>query len=180
MVQSTLAATKEFIFDVRPMVLDDLGIVPTLRRTASDRGQRSGIEVDFDSSGTDKRLPADLESGVFRIVDDLIGGYLALHPVRVTVRLDWSPTEVLATVRGHWTNPAPTRARRDEAPAKDLPPALAAMIEQNDSAERQALIDSRSVNREKMAEIRTRAQILGVSLTSLDDGQATEILATFT
>ena len=38
MVQQTLDATKSFIFDVRPMVLDDLGLVPTLRRAARDRG----------------------------------------------------------------------------------------------------------------------------------------------
>ena len=37
MVQQTLDATKSFIFDVRPMVLDDLGLVPTLRRSARDR-----------------------------------------------------------------------------------------------------------------------------------------------
>ena len=43
MVQRTLDATKTFIFDVRPMVLDDLGLVPTLRRTASERSRRSGI-----------------------------------------------------------------------------------------------------------------------------------------
>ena len=41
MVQHTLEATKAFIFDVRPMVLDDLGLVPTLRRVARDRGRRS-------------------------------------------------------------------------------------------------------------------------------------------
>ena len=38
MVQQTLEATKSFIFDVRPMVLDDLGLVPTLRRAARERG----------------------------------------------------------------------------------------------------------------------------------------------
>ena len=42
MVQQTLDATKSFIFDVRPMVLDDLGLVPTLRRAARDRGRRAG------------------------------------------------------------------------------------------------------------------------------------------
>jgi two-component system sensor histidine kinase DegS len=36
----TLEATKTFIFDVRPMVLDDPGIVPTLRRTARDGADR--------------------------------------------------------------------------------------------------------------------------------------------
>src|SRR6188768_1156001 len=67
MVQSTLDATKSFIFDVRPMVLDDLGLVPTLRRAARDRGQRAGIPVEFDSLGPDRRMPMDIESGLFRM-----------------------------------------------------------------------------------------------------------------
>ena len=41
MVQQALEATKTFIFDVRPMVLDDLGLVPTLRRSAAERSRRS-------------------------------------------------------------------------------------------------------------------------------------------
>ena len=43
MVEQALAATKEFIFDVRPMVLDDLGLMPTLRRStgAAERESRS-------------------------------------------------------------------------------------------------------------------------------------------
>src|SRR5215213_7623781 len=59
MVQQTLEATKTFIFDVRPMVLDDLGLVPTLRRAARERGGRAGIPVDFESLGQDRRLPMD-------------------------------------------------------------------------------------------------------------------------
>ena len=53
MVQHTLDATKSFIFDVRPMVLDDLGLVPTLRRATRERGQRAGIagRVRLDGSG---------------------------------------------------------------------------------------------------------------------------------
>ena len=43
MVQQALDTTKEFIFEVRPMVLDDLGLVPTLRRATQDRARRSGI-----------------------------------------------------------------------------------------------------------------------------------------
>ena len=89
MVEQALDATKEFIFDVRPMVLDDLGLVPTLRRTALDRGRRAGVEIDLDSQGTERRLAQDTESGVFRLIDDTINGYLALRPSRVAVRLDW-------------------------------------------------------------------------------------------
>ena len=90
MVQQTLDATKSFIFDVRPMVLDDLGLVPTLRRAARDRGRRVGVAVEFDSLGTDRRLPMDLESGLFRILDEALTAYLAQHPDRVALKLDWS------------------------------------------------------------------------------------------
>jgi two-component system sensor histidine kinase DegS len=62
MVQHTLEATKTFIFDVRPMVLDDLGLVPTLRRVARDRGRRSQVPIEFESYGQDRRLAMDVES----------------------------------------------------------------------------------------------------------------------
>ncbi|MDQ3870524.1 MAG: histidine kinase [Chloroflexota bacterium] len=65
MVQQTLEATKGFIFDVRPMVLDDLGLVPTLRRAARERERRAGIPITFESVGADRRLAPDLESGLF-------------------------------------------------------------------------------------------------------------------
>ena len=78
MVQQTLDATKNFIFDVRPMVLDDLGVVPTLRRMARDRGRRAKIPVEFESLGQDRRLPMDMESTIFRILDEALAAYLAL------------------------------------------------------------------------------------------------------
>ena len=89
MVQTTLEATKSFIFDVRPMVLDDLGLVPTIRRAARDRGRRAQIVVDFDSLGTDRRLAMELESGLFRMIDQALAGYLSTAPRRVVIRLDW-------------------------------------------------------------------------------------------
>jgi two-component system, NarL family, sensor histidine kinase DegS len=113
MVQQTLEATKSFIFDVRPMVLDDLGLVPTLRRAARDRGRRAGVAVEFDSKGSDRRLPMDLESGLFRILDEALTAYLAQNPDRVSLRLEWSD-RLEASVRAARgvAAPAPVRLRR--------------------------------------------------------------------
>ena len=102
LVQQALDATKEFIFEIRPMVLDDLGLGPTIRRTATDRSRRSGISVDFASQGIEGRLDPDVESVVFRSVDEAIAGYLALRPPSVIVRLDWSERELVVTVAGTW------------------------------------------------------------------------------
>jgi two-component system sensor histidine kinase DegS len=111
MVQQTLDATKSFIFDVRPMVLDDLGLVPTLRRAARERGRRSGVAVDFESMGADRRLSMELESGLFRVLDEAISGYLASAPDRVSVRLDWSEDRV----EGHVSASRDRSAAIDEA-----------------------------------------------------------------
>jgi two-component system, NarL family, sensor histidine kinase DegS len=89
MVQSTLDATKSFIFDVRPMVLDDLGLVPTLRRAARERGRRAHVPVEFDSFGSDRRMAMEVEGGLFRILDETLGAFLSSSPDRVTIRLDW-------------------------------------------------------------------------------------------
>ena len=137
MVQQTLDATKSFIFDVRPMVLDDLGLVPTLRRATRERGRRAGIPVEFDSIGADRRIAVDLESSLFRIVDEALAAYLAGHPDRVAVRLDWSDTVIEVDVAAD-RDPTDAMAAADRSLAaavgaeagadKDLPPALEAML----------------------------------------------------
>ncbi len=137
MVQQTLDATKTFIFDVRPMVLDDLGLVPTLRRAARERGRRAGVAVEFDTIGADHRIEVDLESSLFRIVDEALAAYLAANPDRVAVRLDWSDGIVEVVVAAQ-RDPTETMAAADrqlvetleaeEAAGKDLPPALESML----------------------------------------------------
>ncbi len=134
MVQQTLDATKTFIFDVRPMVLDDLGLVPTLRRMTRDRGRRAKIPVEFDSLGQDRRLPMDLESTIFRILDEALAAYLALQPDRahVTAGLD-------RRARGARDRRADARRRRPTSrcrrcPTGDVPDAIKAMIQDRHDA----------------------------------------------
>lgn len=135
MVQQTLDATKNFIFDVRPMVLDDLGLVPTLRRAARDRGRRAHVPVEFESLGTDRRLPQDVESTVFRILDEALGAYLALSPERLTLTLDWTEQlearleaqRTASIPRGH-DEPLP------DVPTGDVPDAIKRMIQDRHEA----------------------------------------------
>ena len=135
MVQQTLDATKNFIFDVRPMVLDDLGLVPTLRRAARDRGRRAHVPVEFDSMGADRRLPQDVESTVFRVLDEALAAYLSLAPDRVVLRLDW--TEVLeARLTAERAVVLPDGATGDlpDVPTGDVPDAIKQMIQERHEA----------------------------------------------
>jgi two-component system sensor histidine kinase DegS len=141
MVQQTLDATKTFIFDVRPMVLDDLGLVPTLRRATRERSRRAGIPVDFESMGQDQRLPMDLESGMFRMLDEALAGFLGEAPDRVTMNLDWGDrlTADVVAMRAMPDAPAePDIEIPTQEAGRNLPPALAALVEDRRNAEREA------------------------------------------
>jgi len=183
MVQQTLEATKSFIFDVRPMVLDDLGLVPTLRRAARERGRRAGVPVDFDSLGPEQRLPMDLESGLFRIIDEAMSAYLSARAERVSIKLDWSE-QVEAIVAASRATAASEADLTPDAgsDAADLPPALAAMMEDRRADARDALEAAR---REAIVvlppstwrEIQGRAATLGIAAGLSADGAELRLVA---
>jgi two-component system sensor histidine kinase DegS len=173
MVQRTLDATKTFIFDVRPMVLDDLGLVPTLRRSSRDRGARAGIKAEFESVGVDRRLSAELESGLFRMLDDALAAHVASKPERLSLRMDWGEHLVIELVAGK------TMASIDgpELPPEgsELPPALAAMVEDRRAAHAAALeaarLDSLSRLPDRVwREIAERSSLLGINAELVDEG----------
>ncbi len=182
MVQQTLDATKSFIFDVRPMVLDDLGLVPTLRRAARDRGRRAGVPVEFESMGQDRRLPMDLESGLFRILDEAIAGYLEARAERVTFKLDWSADQVDAAMYAMRAAPEIVTTVPDAAPGKDLPPALAAMMEERRADARSAAATAQresivALPQSTWREIQGRAATLGITLDLSPDRSELRLLA---
>ena len=134
MVQQTLDATKNFIFDVRPMVLDDLGLMPTLRRATRDRGRRAHVPVEFESLGADRRLPVDIESTVFRILDEALAAYLSAAPERVVLQLDWGD-ELSAHLSAHRTPAAVPGDPLPEVPTgPKVPDAIKQMIQDRHDA----------------------------------------------
>lgn len=68
--QRTLDETRRLMFDLRPSVLDDLGLVPALRWFISQRVQPMGLAVSFQASGLEARLQEDLETALFRIMQE--------------------------------------------------------------------------------------------------------------
>jgi hypothetical protein len=180
MVQAALETTKEFIFDVRPMVLDDLGLVPTLRRVVVDRGRRSGVEVSFDSQGPLRRLDPDLESGLFRIIAEATTAFLHLQPSQLNVRLDWSEQELYAVVHAMWAielGGGPGTSRLGDPLPDDVPPALRAMIEANQSVDQQARTAAHALPADLIAEIGDRARTLGIKADVREDGTTLEVTA---
>ena len=69
----TFQKVRGFIFELRPMMLDDLGLVPTLRKYADSFKEQSGMDVSVTVSGSERRLEPYLEVMLFRAAQELLG-----------------------------------------------------------------------------------------------------------
>ncbi len=71
-VVSTFQKVKTFIFDLRPMMLDDLGLVPTLKRYVNGLKETGVTGISIQVHGKDRRLNQYKEVTIFRVVQTLI------------------------------------------------------------------------------------------------------------
>jgi two-component system sensor histidine kinase DegS len=85
MVNDTLQETRRFIFELRPMILDDLGLFPTLRRYIKDYVDKYRIEVNLQPTG-ERRLPTHVETAIFRIIQEALSN-VATHANATVVQL---------------------------------------------------------------------------------------------
>ncbi len=70
---STFQKVRNFIFELRPMMLDDLGLIPTIRKYTETFRDQNGIEVEIALTGTENRLEPYLEVMIFRALQELLG-----------------------------------------------------------------------------------------------------------
>ncbi|MCW5873365.1 MAG: hypothetical protein KIS88_01830 [Anaerolineales bacterium] len=96
---STFQKVRDFIFDLRPMMLDDLGLVPTIKRYADYLAEKMGLEIAVSVTGSERRLQPYIEVVVFRAVQELLSN-AALHTQAssIKVQLDISEHQVRASV----------------------------------------------------------------------------------
>jgi signal transduction histidine kinase len=70
LVVSALQDVRRLAVELRPAVLDDFGLVPALERLTAGFAEQSGIRVDFHSTLGEARLPSDVESSLYRVVQE--------------------------------------------------------------------------------------------------------------
>jgi two-component system sensor histidine kinase DegS len=69
-VRGGLEEVRKIIFNLRPMALDDLGVVPTLRKFVQDFEEKNKIHTKFTLIGRESRFPSGLEIAIFRLVQE--------------------------------------------------------------------------------------------------------------
>lgn len=70
LVRESLIDVRRIIFDLRPMSLDDLGLVPTLRKYLSTLEERHGLPVRLRVEGGERRLDPAVEVALFRLIQE--------------------------------------------------------------------------------------------------------------
>jgi signal transduction histidine kinase len=70
LVVATLQDVRRLAVELRPKVLDDFGLVPALERLTESFAEQTGVAVDFEARAGDERLPAEVETAIYRIVQE--------------------------------------------------------------------------------------------------------------
>jgi len=106
---TTFSQIRDYIFDLRPMMLDDLGLVPTVRRYTEAFKDKTGLNLNLVVTGSERRLESHLEVLLFRAVQELLGNvreYAQATQVKVTLDLDDAQVRATVEDNGRGFDPA--------------------------------------------------------------------------
>jgi two-component system sensor histidine kinase DegS len=96
---TTFQKVREFIFDLRPMMLDDLGVAPTVRKYLDNYRDKNDIETQVTIMGEERRLENYREVLIFRSIQDLLTSARDYaSPTEVNVTLDLTGSRIKITV----------------------------------------------------------------------------------
>jgi two-component system sensor histidine kinase UhpB len=99
LAHQTLRAIRNLSLDLRPSALDDLGLLPALRWYIKEYQQKCSCDVDFHASGFKERLPAELETVLYRIVQEALTNVARhAHAHKVTVHLEEDQYQIHAII----------------------------------------------------------------------------------
>lgn len=96
---TTFQQVREFIFELRPMMLDDLGFIPTIKRYVGALREQAGIDVSVQVTGIERRLEPYLEVMIFRAIQELLINAISYSQAsQVRVQIDIGDKDVRTVV----------------------------------------------------------------------------------
>lgn len=72
-IRVDLKDIRKIIYNLRPMTLDDLGLIPTARRMIEELNERQEeVQINFKTINLNERLPSTIEVAIFRIIQEAL------------------------------------------------------------------------------------------------------------
>jgi signal transduction histidine kinase/HAMP domain-containing protein len=99
LLQHTLDGVHKLIFDLRPSMLDHLGLVPAIRWLAKSRLEPKGVRLHFEERGGSRRLAPEVETAIFRVIQEAVSNISRHAAARnVLITYEMSGENVLVCV----------------------------------------------------------------------------------
>jgi two-component system sensor histidine kinase DegS len=99
-VKESLKEVRNFIFALRPMILDDLGLIPTLKRYLKNMEEHFNISSEFIIIGDEKRMSSVLEMALFRIIQEALNNVIKhANAKNVKVILEVGEKEISVNIK---------------------------------------------------------------------------------
>jgi len=96
---SAFQQVRDFIFELRPMMLDDLGLVPTLKRYVEAYKEQSGSIIRLSVNGVERRLESYIEVIIFRAIQEIMGFAVRQGQAsQISVQMDIAEAQIKVTV----------------------------------------------------------------------------------
>jgi len=113
MVTEAIRSIRHFSHELRPLALEDLGLVPALQLLVNDLARADSLEVDLEIDGQPQGLARDLEVAIYRIVQEALQNvHKHAYASEVRVRAEFTDEGVAIAVRddgvGFIVPPSPT------------------------------------------------------------------------
>jgi two-component system, NarL family, sensor histidine kinase UhpB len=94
-----LDEVRKLTLDLRPTVLDDLGLIPAIRWYADHRLKPQGVKVHLETSGDEHRLSPEQETALFRVMQEAMNNVVwHAEAENVVISVDFSPVAVAIEV----------------------------------------------------------------------------------
>jgi two-component system sensor histidine kinase UhpB len=109
MASSNLDSLRTIIYDLRPAILDDLGLLPAIRWFARTNLEEAGIQVKLQFPDDLPSLPQVLTTTLFRITQEGVNNIIRHSQARIVIiSLGWAENEVYLKITddGHGFDPA--------------------------------------------------------------------------
>ena len=115
LVDTTVNAVRRIAADLRPVMLDDLGLVPAIENLLHDLSQRTGVVVGLDADSGEMDFQEPLATAVYRMTQEAltnVARHAGATEVRVTIRLEDANLVVRVRDNGRGFDPQATARRK--------------------------------------------------------------------
>jgi signal transduction histidine kinase len=114
LVVSTLQDVRALAVELRPAALDDFGLVPAVERLAGTVREQSELRIDFEAQLGGDRLPTEVETALYRVVQEALTNILKHAAARhVSILLARKDGAVVAVIEDDGAGFDPGRTRDD-------------------------------------------------------------------